>query len=381
MGKKGGNKISADTPSKAAPPTTSTAFHDNLDEEERRIEAEKQRLRDKKAQESAEKTRKENEWREWKEKEAAKEQRKKQVEERKWEKQAETALQRGKKEGSILEAQDWGDAYWVELSKGVYKQVEGEFFCQWCEKHLNWNTVEGHLASVAHGKKASWMGAEGGASAGYAPSPPPKAPAAAAAGYPSARGKLEEWQELSADGMLRCLACEKVATDEHMLTEDHCRRVAAWVEDAKLKRSGYPSPPESWLAWVNDDWGGRSLKCLLCSKWVTDDTSHSRAGGSKDHVKKMNNLREWEPWLATEKAKYHPPVPKPPPRAPAKAATPAPWGAEAAAPPAPPAKAGPTAAPWAAAPTPAPWAGAGGSSMATVPAPAGCEDDGEDVEV
>ena len=56
------------------------------------------------------------------------------------------------------------------------------------------------------------------------------------------------------------------------------------------------------LAWVLDDQSGeRYMKCLLCNKWVQDDSSHAGTTqnlmGSKEHVKNLRNVNK--AWVVT----------------------------------------------------------------------------------
>eukprot|EP00930_Biecheleria_cincta_P042146 TRINITY_DN28999_c0_g1_i1.p1 TRINITY_DN28999_c0_g1~~TRINITY_DN28999_c0_g1_i1.p1 ORF type:complete len:458 (-),score=107.80 TRINITY_DN28999_c0_g1_i1:106-1437(-) len=272
--------------------------------------------------------------RQW-EKEEEKKQREKARQDKQWEQKAEAAKQRGLKEGSILEAWEYPDgSCWVQLPGDLWKETQGQYYCKLCEKHLNDSSLEGHLDSKAHVSKVAWEAHQTGAGGtGYAaassssatpwpasPAAPAKAPPTKAAGPVAGAwqaGTKEDWQELGADGMLRCIPCGKVFDDIHAATDAHQDRVRRWREQQELERSGYAPPDLPYLAWVPWDAsqpnGERQLKCLLCKKWCQDDSSHTgtkqNPAGSKEHRKYLA-YGPGDPWYETnvvqERLKYHP---------------------------------------------------------------------------
>jgi hypothetical protein len=164
--------------------------------------------------------------------------------------------------------------------------------------------------------------------------------------------------EAVGDGSFKCLACNKVMTDEHASTDVHKNRVENWRQYQQLQTTGSQAPPEEHLAWVpsveSDPTSERWMKCLLCEKWCQDDTSHSgRVGvlnppGSKEHLKNLRNYEWYKDKVQLERIKWHPETAAStaaPTRSTAKAAaakaTPAPWAASTTAKAAPPPKAAP----------------------------------------
>lgn len=155
--------------------------------------------------------------------------------------------------------------------------------------------------------------------------------------------QLEEWQELGPDGYPRCIPCQKYVDESHVGTADHIRRLTAWMENRGSTKRVYDPPSLPYLAWVPADPsvpnGERWLKCLLCGKYVQDETSHTGTAaapaGSKEHQKNLRNyMYPGTPWYEENVAKvrlaYHP-APAKPARAPARPAErlaerPSAWG-------------------------------------------------------
>lgn len=412
MGKKGSNKAS----SKAAPPapaassSTSTGKSQQQQEEDEAAELKRQwaekaasnQVKAKQAQ--AEAVRQNERNKEWEKQQAAK-QRDQAREDQKWQKAVENAKARAKKE-SVLEAEDWGETWWLDLGNKNWKEVADQFFCKWCEKCLNEGNLEAHLDSIGHKKKLAWnqptpsgaASASRPAAASTAGGPAPKAAAApaASAGWGTS-GALEEWQEMTAVGV-RCIPCGKVIDESHLAKDDHKNRLAAWFDSERARKYGRPAPAEPYLAWVpwepNDPDGERCLKCLLCNKWVQDEGSHigtfQAPTGSKEHAKNLRNADVNGAWykenVVALRRKWHPEAANAAPTtrtapstrtaAPSSAGpTPAPWGQPQ--PQATPAPWGPpqpqaTPAPWApqAAPTPAAARWGKASQVAAPPAAA-----------
>jgi len=277
-----------------------------------------------------------------------------QSEDRKWKKPLAKVLTRAKQEG-VLEAEDWGDGMWcANLGNGNFKEVKDRYFCTLCNKHLNGGSLEAHLDSAAHRCQASWDG--GGPSVQQEPEKTSSSRWTLPCSQTSVQ--VEEWQELAHDGRLRCLPCNKFANYFHLASNEHCKRLDWWLQVRKLRKSGYAPPELPYLAWAfgdSDPSGDRCLKCLLCNKWVHDQTSHtgmpSSPAGSKYHFKRLGNYAWYKDDVEKLRNKYHPcqtqPKPPQPSLAPwAAAATPSPWAkfapqpipaASLAAPPAPPA--------------------------------------------
>eukprot|EP00913_Durusdinium_trenchii_P030699 g28753.t1 len=161
-------------------------------------------------------------------------------------------------------------------------EVQGRYYCEYCNKHLNDNTLEAHIDSEAHKKKHAWATP---ALAGP-PAPPPVAAPRGPAPAPPLTASLSpvcppvahllDWQQVGPDGLVRCIPCNK-----------------AWREYERLKKTGHPAPELEYLAWVpsidGDPNSEKWKKCLLCKKWVQDETSHcgtaANPQGSKEHQK------------------------------------------------------------------------------------------------
>lgn len=330
-----------------APPTD---WLSTLTPQEREKEEKKKAERQKKAVAAQAEQQKQNEWKQHHEKQAQKQARAQEREDKKWEKGLEQVKQRALKEG-ILESEDWGDGtWWVNDPPGskTWKEVQGQYYCTLCEKHLNDGTLNAHMESEAHKKKLAW------AEPGYCPPVPAGQPKAAGRPPPSPQAAagwgclpcslpgapLEDWQERMPDGSVKCLPCGKIIDDQHLAKEDHISRLDWWRESNALHKDGYPAPELPYLAYVpwdeNDPNSGRALKCLLCSKWVQDETSHSGtrhalgAYASKEHQKNLRNYGPGEPWYEQQvtqvRAKWHPVAQRP-----VREHKPAPWAAGAAA--------------------------------------------------
>ncbi|CAE7581793.1 unnamed protein product [Symbiodinium natans] len=367
-------------PPKAAAPAASTvsakeAFWNTLDEEDAKIakawDCSSQEHLDKvkakkKADEQKAKTqqyydlKKAERNQQW-EKEEQKKQREKAREERKQEEEFEKVKKRAFAE-KVVEAvwyddnKCWRSGYVglarcsrmspkAQISPGTWKEVQGEFFCTLCEKSPNGSSLEGHLNSEAHKKKLAWA-----TGTGYTAAPAAAAPAAPqlCLPCPPTPADLPSWQQMGPDGLVRCLPCGKVVDDNHLMTGDHTRRLTQFLEQEKIKITGYAPPALEYLAWVpcddNDPNSERWMKCLLCSKWVQDETSHSgtpsKPEGSKEHQKNLRNYDWYKATVVQQRQKYHPvgAVSKAGPKAPAKVPppppptdarpkpTPAPWG-------------------------------------------------------
>lgn len=243
------------------------------------------------------------------------------------------------------------DGLWyVELQPSVWKVVDCTYFCPHCEASLDPHTLSSHLNGGNHRRKMSWLQDDlrGGATptcfpchggGGIAP-----APGRAGGDAPAGEPPVQSWQQVDEDGNRRCLACNKWCDGVHEQTQEHKRRVANYVDGGALhNHGGCPAPAQPWLVWAQGEaWGDeRSLKCLLCDKWVQDfgdaDTTGYRghhgelgAGNQKDHRKKMENLecykRDTVYWsqLLAERERWHPSQaasPSSPPSVPAGWAT------------------------------------------------------------
>ncbi|CAE8654514.1 unnamed protein product, partial [Polarella glacialis] len=139
---------------------------------------------------------------------------------------------------------------------------------------------------------------QAGASSSSAKAAPPPRPAAPQRG-------LESWMEKCPDGNIKCKACDRVATDEHLQTPDHIGRLERYLEQERLEREGYRAPPEPFMAYAKFDGTWKMLKCLLCGKW-DDGFSHTMTGGSKDHVKRWGNWEWYKDDVTKQKLVLHP---------------------------------------------------------------------------
>jgi len=364
--------------------STNCSCQEDLDREKKALEE-----RTRKAEANKQRQLEENERKRQWEKQQEKQQREKNREEHKWKKQLEEAKKKAKSEG-VLQAVYYEDGkWWVEYPDKTWREVQGEFYCDLCMKHLNDSTLEAHIQSEAHKKKVAW--AIPGAAHTAAPPSPAVAPAAAppravqpasVMGAPSFPVAMEAWQMMGPDGMVRCVPCNKVVDDNHLCSGDHLRRLEAWLQHEKLKVTGYAAPALEYLAYVPSDSGDpnseRWLRCLLCQKFVNDDTSHSgtqqNPAGSKEHQKNLRNYvgSAWYQLNVIEvRKKYHPEptvrsapaaqMPAGPTSVARQPPTAAPWAQAA--------RVAPTPAPWAQTPPPSPWETAV-VPVAPAPAPA-----------
>mmetsp|Transcript_101641 Transcript_101641/g.282892 ORF Transcript_101641/g.282892 Transcript_101641/m.282892 type:complete len:452 (+) Transcript_101641:74-1429(+) len=257
---------------------------------------------------------------------------KKKAEERKWEKQLESIIARATKEG-ILRSEDWGDDRWWVKIGDMYKEVQGQFYCTMCDKHLCAGTLQAHLDSDLHRRRLAWnqpseatsgAGTASAARPASAPGAPPPCTSSTSAASAPSTVPLEDWQEMTADGFLRCVPCGKVIDEHHLAKDDHVARLWRWRAEEKCRRCGYEAPELPYLAFVpwdgtNPD-GERCLKCLLCNKWVQDESSHtgtfSAPAGAKDHQKNLRNYGPGDPWyeanVVAERRRWHPSAPASP---------------------------------------------------------------------
>jgi len=386
MGKKGQSPKAA-SPKAASPKTAKefavtspshNPFLESLNDADRRlaesvgahdatalaVEKTKMEERRRKAIESQKNRAWENEKQKAREKENDKRTREKDREDRKWDQQLNQVKARALREG-VIEAQEHMDGSWyVQVSRDTWKEVQGQYFCTHCEKHLNDTTLGSHIDGKDHLKKVAWQGpttcpmvppTQTMAAAAAAPPPQtaaawPGAPpsqqtaekwaGAAAAGVVYSPGSpLEPWQELLPDGwQMRCILCDKVIDASHLASADHVARLQALQDRQNVLQSGYPAPALPYLAYVPADpaapAGERWMRCLLCQKWVQDEYSHSGThmvpDGSKEHRKNLLNYPPNDPWyqekVTREKLKYHPADAAAVPPV-LQAATPAPWAA------------------------------------------------------
>mmetsp|Transcript_18881 Transcript_18881/g.29789 ORF Transcript_18881/g.29789 Transcript_18881/m.29789 type:complete len:684 (-) Transcript_18881:55-2106(-) len=134
---------------------------------------------------------------------------------------------------------------------------------------------------------------------------------------------VEDWQERDGDGNIRCKPCGKICDGHHELSDAHLSKIEWWRYQQGVKKIGYEPPELMHLAYVptnasNPD-GNRQLRCLLCQKWVGDDTSHTgtheNPTGSKEHVKNLRNcLPDYDWWkdnVAKVRLQWHPVKQKP----------------------------------------------------------------------
>eukprot|EP00929_Paragymnodinium_shiwhaense_P056332 TRINITY_DN28197_c0_g1_i1.p1 TRINITY_DN28197_c0_g1~~TRINITY_DN28197_c0_g1_i1.p1 ORF type:complete len:451 (-),score=97.28 TRINITY_DN28197_c0_g1_i1:115-1380(-) len=212
---------------------------------------------------------------------------------------------------SVIEAYDYGDGkWWCQMAGGLWKEIQTEYYCELCDKQLSDCSLEAHIVSKAHGNKVAWRDEEVMKSQPFVP---PKAyevtqptqPSQPASQLAIANGdtSLPQWIELDREGQKKCIPCNKYWDESHDTTAAHLRKLDGWLEQQKVKRTNYAPPAEPYLAWVEDPSypGERQLKCLLCSKWVHDDESHSGSfqdpRGSKEHQKNLRNYPPSHPWF------------------------------------------------------------------------------------
>ena len=296
MGKKGNNKKPAAgsaaaaaapaAPAAPSPPIAPTSWEESLelDPEKKAAEEAKKQERQKKAEEAAWQQKRLNEKKEYWAKEAEKETRNKQREDRLWQKEADKARLQGLKEG-VVENED---------------EDASQYTCTLCNKSLNDLTLRPHLDSEAHKKKVAWHLYDATSASACASAMSRAALAAHAWGDD---WQLEEWQEKTAEGYIRCVPCGKVIDEVHIAKADHQSRLESWLHQREIERKGYPAPDLPYLALVPADdnpAGPRWHKCLLCKKWCQDETSHTgthkQPAGSKEHQKNLRNSEPGDEW-------------------------------------------------------------------------------------
>jgi len=360
MGKKGGSNKAPQAAAPAAAPPENWEEYLEENPELKRAEEEKKAERQRKAEEAQRQQKLKNERREAWEKQQVKDTRKKDREDAKWTREVQATVARALNEG-VKEAEMGEDGLWyVDMGtkgKHMWMEVSDTYYCTICEKHLNDATIGAHISSDKHTKRLAW--AVPGAAPSLPSGPPPASQPAPVSQppvwgpRPGSKIRLEEWQKLEADGVIRCLPCGKVYDELHGSTADHNNRVLTWLETKRLEEQGYPAPKEPHLAYVlsdeKDPKSERWIKCLLCNKWCQDETSHVGTHedrdplGSKEHLKNLRNCRPGDPWYRENVTKWrqhwHPPRPAAADRKASGAAassSQAPWAKAKAAPEAPP---------------------------------------------
>jgi len=280
-----------------------TSWRDSLTPEERAVEERKQKAREMKAaemkqQQELNRTRRANEERQRKQAEL-----KEARQEAKYSKVRQQERQRAAAEG-MLEAQEHSDGLWyVSLGSGTWREVDQQFWCRHCEAGMSEAAVISHLNGDRHRRKTAGLGL-GSPSTSTSTSPTAHcSPCMSSTGGNVRSGSLwsqHNWQEVLADGQVRCIPCQKFCDGIHETTAEHAKRVFAYIETLK---GDYKEPEVPWLVWAScEEWGeGLYLKCLLCNKWIQDlvgtdargyDGNHGSAGSQnqKDHAKKIRNL-------------------------------------------------------------------------------------------
>lgn len=312
------------------PRTVPACWTDELTMQEREAEVAKMAERQRKAEAAAEERRLKNErQRQW-EKEQENKMRAAAIEDRKWKAECERFKARALQEG-VLESEDYGDGkWWVNLGNGTYKEVQGQYYCPHCNKHLHDGTLEPHLNTDAHRRWVEWAASPSSPATGAVPNGPahgaspsglaPGGGCAALVPWHCSPCQLEPWQERLPDGCVKCLPCGRVIDDSHLASKEHQRRLNNWQEADKLHQAGYPTPELPYLAWMPEDSdpnGARHLRCLLCNKWAGDGVSHvgmpQAPGGSSQHQKNMRNwCQPGNPWyeenVVQVRRRWHPPA-------------------------------------------------------------------------
>lgn len=307
MPKKGKHK-NEPTPSEPAPdPPQAKGFLENLDDHEKEREIEAMKAREKKAQAAQREDMKRN----WRREEAARKQKNEEV---KWSRSVNKSLKKSVQDG-ILEAQENEDGKWyVKVSEDDDGWVEckGQYYCPHCNKHLTDASLQGHLESNDHTRRMGWLKGNWGGN-GAAPAQGAQATAGGGASGSASNGASggawaapfpannrphwshESWAEPVGDGSWRCTLCNRCLDDWHVDSEPHKKRLEEFLWTKKPLAERYPDPPEEFIAWVphNETYPDeRGLRCLLCSKWVQDLTSHALRGGSQEHQKHLRNHYE-----------------------------------------------------------------------------------------
>ncbi len=122
--------------------------------------------------------------------------------------------------------------------------------------------------------------------------------------------RLEDWQDIQPGGLIKCRPCGKCVDEFRCASEGNVNMLAWW----RTRREGYPAPRLLYLAYVpcdKNDTSDLALKCLLCNKWVSDETAHSDdAAASTRHQKRMRNYGLGDSWyneyVTQVRARWHP---------------------------------------------------------------------------
>jgi len=332
----GASASAAVTPADSMAPTssTSTGWLASLTEQEQEIEMKRREEREKKANIAKKKEDDLQRQRESREQAQKAQQLKEACVAKKEDKETKALLARARAEG-VLEAVEYDDGCWyAALGIDMWKEAKCSFWCRHCDAHLNLANLVSHLDGQTHRKQTHGCArplATGGTACSSVGCSAGKVSTAArvkssmgssgrgSSSSRSSSGGLEPWQEHDADGKIRCILCDKICDGCHEHTQEHQRKLANFMWEKDVEENGYPTPAQTWLAWVPDSKSSKSercLKCLLCDKWVGDWQGSSTVGyagthgdegdaNQKDHKKKLADLQSKMPWLMTEKAKYH----------------------------------------------------------------------------
>lgn len=303
----------------SAPQAEEKTWLESLSPEERAVEEQKMKVRQKKAesvkqQQEAEQKRRAEEERSQKQAEL-REARK----DKTWQQQKLRLKEQG-----VLEAQEYGGKWYVEVGGDVWREVLQHYYCIHCEAGMNEAAIDSHIHGERHRKRSGAKNASSGSAAAWLALPvccnadlATKQSQNICQDQRKGQSSLETWQELDADGHIRCIPCNKYCDGVHEQSAQHKNRLWAYLVTAM---GDYEEPEEEWLAWVPcSEWGeGLFLKCLLCDTFTDDFTGtdarnydgwHSRfsSNNCKKHRKKMENLKEdrslWNNMLA-ERCKW-----------------------------------------------------------------------------
>lgn len=225
-------------------------------------------------------------------------------------------LEKAKQEGVVNTNGD--EATNQEIDDGSHAPEES-YFCKICRESLSLGALEMHLESAEH-RDAYRIHVEVAASVS-APSPPNNDTCSQKPVH-----SFEAWQELDlVNGWRKCIPCKgKVINPSHLASAEHQRRLQQWLEDEEEKKKGFTTPELPYLAYVPEDEDDpssrRYLMCLLCAKgkktgtWVMEPGTHCGThevpGGSKEHMKNLQNCRPQDPWyienVTQRRLRYHP---------------------------------------------------------------------------
>merc|ERR1719440_413930 len=127
-----------------------TSWLESLSPEERAVEEQKMKVREKKA-ESAKQQQEADQKRRAEEERSQKQAELREVRKDKTWQQRKLSL----KEQGLLEAQEYGGKWYVEISSGLWREVQQYFYCIHCEAGMNEAAIDSHIQGERHRKSSA----------------------------------------------------------------------------------------------------------------------------------------------------------------------------------------------------------------------------------